>query len=153
MPFCGGTHGHRFDRLATWAEAKWGADDALTHTIRSWEPWVKSVVALRNAVDHPNEKDGGTLVVHNFRLVDAGGSLTLVEPTWSLSGKEPTLICADMALIIEGVIVLGEHILLGLFGKFKLDRLLTVAEIPVEQRDPACPKRLRVCLTGTPPRV
>jgi hypothetical protein len=43
-------------------------DDQFTQIITQWEPWVKQIVDMRNAVDHPAQKPGGKLVTHNFRM-------------------------------------------------------------------------------------
>ncbi len=40
----------------------------------------------------------------------------------------------------------GEEILAGLFCKLACDFPFVIYEIPVEQRDPSCPTRLRVTL-------
>jgi hypothetical protein len=52
--------------------------------------------------------------------------------------------------IIEGIIRLGEDILAGLFHKLKGNFPLVLYEIPAEERDPQCPKRLRVGLAHEP---
>ena len=55
----------------------------------------------------------------------------------------------DMDAIIEGIIELGEEILAGLFYKLKHNFPLIICEIPVEQRNPCRPIRLRVTANGS----
>lgn len=149
-PFYGCKHDHRFHSFAAWAEGQFGTNDLLTQTIRTREPWVKSIVTMRNAVDHPNDKAGGRLVVHNFRLAGTHDAPVLAEPMWGLSGGAESLICSDMETVIEKCIELGEEILACLFYKFKPNFPMIIYEIPREQRDPSCPKRLRVGLASEP---
>lgn len=67
-PFYAVPHDHRFHKFASWSATKFGKDDQFTQIITQWEPWVKQIVDMRNAVDHPAQKPGGKLVTHNFRM-------------------------------------------------------------------------------------
>lgn len=145
-PFYGCKHDHRFHSFAAWAEGQFGNTDMLTQTIRAREPWVKSIVTMRNAVDHPANKAGGRLMVHNFRLAETHDNPVLAEPMWGLSGGPESSICSDMEAVIERCIELGEEILVCLFYKFKPNFPMVIYEIPEEQRDRSFPKRLRVGL-------
>jgi len=147
-PFYGVRHDHRFHKFGSWAKEQFGCDDPLTKAIHGWEPWVKRVVNLRNAVDHPENKLGGKLVVHNFRLVGTREEPQLLKPWWGLSGEAESEVIPDMDSIIEGIIKLGEDILVMLFYKFKSGFPLAIFEIPEDQRDPSCPKRLQVSLAS-----
>src|SRR5262249_22420865 len=55
-PFYGAKHDHRYHKFATWSEKQFGTDDRFTLAIREWEPWVKSIVDMRNVVDHPTTR-------------------------------------------------------------------------------------------------
>lgn len=145
-PFYNAQHDHRFHKLATWAEKQFGTGAPFAQTIREWEPWVKRIVDMRNAVDHPSEKPGGKLLTQNFRLTGTREAPNLADPVWSLSGDTESVILQDMDSIIEGIIELGESILIALFYKLKHDFPFVIGEIPVDQRDPACPIRFRVTL-------
>jgi hypothetical protein len=149
-PFYGVEHDHRFHKFASWTEEKFGPSDQLAQVIRQWEPWVKHIVTMRNAVDHPNDASGGKLFTHNFRFRGTRNDPLLVEPVWGLIGGSESLIRSDMESIIEHGIQLGEEILVALFYKFKFDYRLVVQEIPKEQRNPTFPKRLCVSM-GMPP--
>ena len=108
------------------------------------EPWVKSIVDMRNAADHPDETPSGKLLTQNFNFRGMQDITELVDPTWSLSGELQRPILGDMKEIVEGIIELGEEVLAGLFYKLKLNLPLVINEIPAQERDPACPIRLRV---------
>lgn len=131
-PFYGCKHDHRFHKFAAWAEEQFGATDVLTRTIRAREPWVKNIVTMRNAVDHPEDKAGGMLVVHNFRLAGTHDAPVLAEPMWGLFGDPESPISSDMETIIEGCIEMGEEILVCLFYKFKPNVPMVIYEIPRE---------------------
>ena len=143
-PFYGEKLDHRFHRFAAWSETQFGPDDAFTQAVRKWEPWVKNVVDMRNAVDHPDDKPGGRLTTQNFALGGTPEAPRLINPTWGLSGHPQQLIITEMSELIEGGIELGEEILAGLFYKLKHNFSLVIYEIPAEERDPSCPIRLRV---------
>lgn len=145
-PFYKARHDHRFKKFVAWAEKQFGKEDTFTQVIREWEPWVKLIVDMRNAVDHPADRPAGKLLTQNFRLSGTREKPVLVDPTWGLSGKPESAILLDMDSIIEGIIELGEDILVGLFYKLKDDFPVVICEIPAEQRDPSCPIRLRVTL-------
>ncbi len=135
---------HRYHKIKTWAEQQFGEEDALTQAVTDWERWVKTVIEMRNAVDHPSDKPMGKLVTEDFRLVQADKGYAVSEPRWGLSGGQMRPIVQDMTEIIEGIIELGEEMLAGLFFKLKHDFPLSLYEIPAEERDPKCPIRLRV---------
>ncbi len=149
-PFYGEKHDHRYHKFAAWAERQFGSDDAFPQAIKAFEPWVKTIVAMRNAVDHPDDTPGGKLLTENFCLGGTSAAPTLVDPTWGLSGQPQQPIFTEMDAIIEGVIELGEEILAGLFYKFKGDFPLAIYEIPVAERDPSCPIRLRIGFAAEP---
>ena len=141
--FHDGSFDHRFHRTVSWCKEKLGDEDPVTQVMVDCQPWVKRIVDMRNAVDHPGER---RLEVINFTLDESGEELVLVPPMWCLSGDEPSPVAGDMAGIIEYVLRISEELLkLGLLRN-RGDMLLDIVEIPVEQRDPDCPFRLRVDL-------
>jgi len=143
-PFYGEKHDHRYHRLAAWAEKQFGPDDNFTQAIKEWGPWVKRIIDMRNAVDHPDEKPGGKLIAADFNLSGTPAAPELVDPAWGLSGQPQRPVVAGMDEVIEGIIELGEEVLTGLFYKLKYNFPLIIYEIPAEERDPACPTRLRI---------
>lgn len=150
-PFYKARHDHRFHKFATWSEKQFGVEDTFTKALRNWEPWVKRIVDMRNAVDHPSDRPGGKLITQNFRLSRIREAPILVDPAWSLSGEPESLMLPEMDAIIEGIIELGEEILAGLFYKLKHNFPLVICEIPIEKRNPSCPMRLRVTLAQEKP--
>lgn len=144
QPFHGVKHDHRFHKLATWSEQTFGPEDQLTKVVRAWEPWVKHIVNMRNAVDHPNDEIGGKLFAFDFRVMGTRDEPKFVVPVWGLTGGDEWDIKGDMQSIVEGGIELGEDLLVALFEKQKFSDSLYVYEIEKEQRDPNFPMRLRV---------
>lgn len=142
---------HKFHAFARWALSQFGPDDDFTRMVSEAEPWVQEIVNLRNAVDHPKDEPRGRLHVYNFRMaVQPSG--VLLEPAWALTGEPETPIVADMAAITEGIIQLGEAVLVAMFHKFKpAVPDLVVYEIPEADRDPRFPKRLRVGVVPSSP--
>ena len=62
QPFYDVEHDHRFHKFALWAEKSLGPNDQLSQVIKGWEPFVKQVVSLRNAVDHPSKGPKGRAI-------------------------------------------------------------------------------------------
>ena len=145
-PFYGVEQDHKFHKFAAWAESKFGRDDPLSIAVKQWEPLVKHIVTMRNAVDHPSKKPGGRLVVKNFQVQQTVIGPKLTDPMWGLTDNPMFLIHDEMEVAIERIIELGEEILVCLFYKFRPNFPFVVIEIPKEQRDPNNPKRLRVGL-------
>jgi hypothetical protein len=143
-PFYGAKLDHRYHKFVAWSEKQFGVNDKFTQAVKDWEPWVKSIVDMRNAVDHPDEAAGGKLLTANFNLGGTPAVPELVDPAWGLSGQPQRPIVGEMKEIVEGIIELGEEVLAGLFYKLKHNFPLMIYEIPVEERDPTCPTRLRV---------
>jgi hypothetical protein len=152
-PFYAVQHDQRFHKFASWSAARFGMDDQFTQIITQWEPWVKQIVDMRNAVDHPAEKLGGRLVTHNFQMTNISGKPSLMEPAWGVSSGPDSPMVADMEAIIEGTIELGEELLVGLLYKFKGGLPIVVYEVPMKERDPSCPMRFRVGLSANIPNT
>jgi len=149
--FYGGTFGHRYDKLAAWAEAQFGVDDEFTHTVRGLEPWVNAVVEMRNAVDHPKDVPGGRLITNNFDVIQGPREATLVDPTWNLFDQPRREMMPELEAVIDGIIEVGEEILAELFYKLQRGVVpLVIYEIPAAERNPACPIRIRVTLAIPP---
>jgi hypothetical protein len=134
--------------MASWATSKYGDQHPLVQFARSWEPWAKEVLALRDAVDHPSNKPRGRLHVRNFFVDERQDGLVLSEPQWWLDGEPMQPMSESMGHVIEGVIQLQEDLLAVLFHEFKPDFPLVLQEIPIEQRNRNCPMRLRLGLSN-----
>lgn len=142
-PFYGQKYGYKYNKICSWADQEFGEKDQFSTVLQSWKPFAERIVNMRNCVDHPNTEPGGPLVIANFTL---GAASELIDPSWSLTGKPLQPMLPDFTDIIEETIRLGENVLVGVFYKLRHSDLLEIEEIPPNQRDPACPKRLRVGL-------
>lgn len=147
-PFYGEGFSHKYQRFLTWAETKFGALDDFAALVGSWEPYVKRVVEMRNAVDHPSEAPRGRLITTNFCITHGATGPELIDPSWGLTGEPLRPILTDFDAIIEKTIVLGENVLVRLFYKLKVNSPLEIRDIPIHQRDPANPRRLTVGIPG-----
>jgi len=125
--------------LIDFAAKTFGAEDDRTKWLKGEVPLIEEVIAMRNAVEHP-EGYSGTLVVENFSR-DPDGAL--VEPTWhrTKDGKnvtEPSGIRPDYRTVIEGLLDLGDD-LLAMWAKDNLEvpDMMQLVHIPEAKRDPA----------------
>jgi hypothetical protein len=142
-PFYGQQFGHKYNRICAWADKEFGVNDQFATVLRSWAAFAERIVKMRNCVDHPDTAPGAPLIVANFTL---GVMSPLIDPSWGLTGEPLQPMLSDFTNIIEQTTRLGEDTLVGIFNKLRLSDLLEIEEIPSDQRDPACPKRLRVGL-------
>lgn len=142
-PFYGQKFGHKYNQICPWADKKFGVNDQFATVLRSWAPFATRIVNMRNCVEHPNTKPGAPLVIANFTF---GVTSELIDPSWGLTGEPLQPMLPDFTSIIEQTIRLGEDVLVGIFYKLRPSDLLEIEEILSDQRDPACPKRLRVGL-------
>ncbi|CAH1904211.1 conserved hypothetical protein [Candidatus Nitrotoga sp. HW29] len=138
--------GHNFHKLIEWSSKKFGIEDRFTLMLQAAEPNVKKIVDMRNAVEHP--KQNKRLITKNFELIENTNSAFISEPKWGLSNEQMTALLPDLHNIIEGILTLGEAVIIELFHKFKADFPgLFIDEIPVEKRNPECPCRISVTCT------
>ncbi len=147
-PFYGVGFGHKYQKFAAWTETKFGASDDFSALVRSWEPYVKRIVEMRNAVDHPSDAPGGRLNTANFDITSSDEVPELVDPTWGLTGEVLRPMLPDFDTIIEKTIVLGENVLVRLFYKLRSSALVEIQEIPIDKREPSNPRRLTIRLAG-----
>ena len=150
-PFYGKGFGHKYHQFETWAKTRFDAGDPFIDSITRAIPFVKKIVQMRNAVDHPGSEPGAPLVYANFDLEEVDGAPVLVMPRWSLTGEQLRPMLDDFDQIIEGIISLGEQLLVHLFEKFRMAPMLVIAEIPAVQRSPDRPIRLTVTVAGHVP--
>lgn len=150
-PFYGESFGHKYQKIEAWARDQFEADDPFIESITRAMPFVKKIVQMRNAVDHPQSEPGAPMVYANFDLEQVDGVSALVTPRWSLTGEQLRPMLEDFDQIIEAIITLGEQILVHLFEKFRMAPMLIIVEIPVEQRSADRPIRLMVTIRGHAP--
>jgi hypothetical protein len=136
--------------LIEFAEKTFGADDGKTKFLKEAVPSVEELIAMRNAVEHP-EGLSGKLVIANFTL---GADRKLDEPTWhrEKDGKpvgEPSSIRADMEILIRNLATLGENVFVSWAANhLRVPDMMRVAYIPEDKRNPDCPIRWTVTLRG-----
>jgi hypothetical protein len=147
-PFYGVGHNHKFHQFMRWAEKQFGQSDNMFLMVKHWEPVVKRLVKMRNAVDHPENRHGGELITYNFSIDESSTPPDLIDPAWGLTGEMPKPIINDFDNILEYLLLIGEDVMTELFYKFKPDFPLEVQEIPFAKRDPSNPQRLEVGLVG-----
>jgi hypothetical protein len=150
-PFYGKGFGHKYHQYAAWAKEKFSAADTFTTSVEGAVPFVKRIVQMRNAVDHPRSEPGAPMIYVNFDIGLIDGKPALIAPGWSLTGETQRPMLDDFDRVIESIITLGEQILINLFEKFRMAPMIVLAEIPVEKRRADNPIRLMVTATGHPP--
>jgi len=121
--------------------ATFGADDGKAKFLKEAVPSVEELIAMRNAVEHP-EGLSGKLVIANFTL---GPDRKLDEPSWhrEKDGKllsEPSSIRADMEACIHNLLTLGEDVFVSWASDhLQVPAMMRVAFIPEDRRNPLCP--------------
>lgn len=145
-PIWGEDFDHRFNRIVQWAVAKFGPDSLITKAIQDHEKWVSMIINMRNAVDHPHDRDGEILYIFNYEFKNEADGRELIEPTWCLKGNPRTLILNDMDYIIEGILSISEELLCMSLIEHKGKWPLVIYEIPENERDKNFPIRFRVGL-------
>jgi hypothetical protein len=128
-------------KLETWAEGKFGADDARTKLIRSEQEWAVPLIRMRNALEHPGRKSG-TVYIENIKAVGD----QLVWPTWRRNDEPPAHMIATMDNMLHGMLEMGEDILVVNIRP-TLSPMFDIYAIPENERDPKQPARLRVGAT------
>jgi len=146
-PFYGQDFGHQLNKMEKWATTNYGKENPLVQFAQGWQPWVKEILLMRDAVDHPKKGLHGRLHVRNFFVDDSQGQLNLFAPQWWLEGGPMQFISDNMGRIIEGVIQLHEHLLIVIFNDLKKSFPFVIYEIPIGERNPSCPIRLKVGLS------
>jgi len=133
--------------LIVFAKATFGEDDARTKAWGEAGAFINHLVALRNAVEHPDGYSG-RLVVTNFELSKDG----IDEPTWYRikDGElvhKPTSVRAEYDTFIENLLTLGEDVFIGWAAENLIGNgIMVIAEIPPNKRRPEMPVRYTTTL-------
>lgn len=137
----------RYDKIRKVLEDKFGPDSALVKLLKEDESWIKDVIDMRNAVEHPSSKLGA-LNISNVELVHTNekGQRFFQGPVWFFDGKEPSDICSDMNVITDNILRFAEDMLVVSYIQLNPDSAFQFAEIPEKERDQSCPIRLRAVL-------
>ncbi len=144
-PLCGQDFDHNFRRVLLWAESEPEPDVELIAILKRNAGWIKSLIDKRNAVEHPHDRLGGTLVVENMKMLRTNDGLRPKEPVWFLTGEAEQAIVPEMEEMAALLLQFSEELLVALL-KSRCQPLLeaTIAEIPEDDRDPSAPVRFRV---------
>lgn len=135
--------GNGVSDLVSWAISTFGADGDLTKLLKTEQEWVAEFIRMRNAVEHPAGLSG-TLTLNNIRVVPNQPN-SYIPPTWARTGRPESNIVEDMDTCLNNMLTVAEDLLVGVvMDKSKAKNLITVYETPVQDRDSACPIRLRI---------
>jgi hypothetical protein len=136
-----------YNKVYEWAKKKFGEEDTLANVLKDdHETWIKRIISMRNAVEHPRGYSG-VLNINNIKLINTNEPPYFNAPTWHLNDEKESPILADMATFIDNTLGLCEDILVVLLEKLpKRDLPLVIVEIPEEERNADCPVRLKVSI-------
>ena len=156
-PLLGRHFDHRYHKARAWSARQFGPDAPLTQLLDDDAGWIKRVLDLRNAVEHPNT--AGRLHVRDFHLAIEDERKVVAPPVWWVDNEQAVSIAEDMEGIEHNLLTFYEEVLCVLLEtrlEIRPHPLSPViCEIPDEERDPAMPMRYRVVfrnLPGTAPR-
>ena len=141
---------HRYHRARAWSAKEFGPDAPLTQLLEADAGWIKRVLDLRNAVEHPNT--AGRLHVRDFHLAIEDERKVVAPPVWWVDEEQPSSIGEDMEAIERNLLTFYEELLCVLLETrletrpHPLSRALSpvICEIPDKERDRAMPMRYRV---------
>lgn len=136
--FYGKRFDHKFNKLVDWATTEFGSDDIFTQNAGNCEKFVKQLLVMRDAIEHPAS---GRFFVKNIQIAEHEGRWLFRLPTWGVEGRSESDILDGMGTIIERVTEISEILVIELFFKHKPSVPMHVEEIPIDKRDPTCPIR------------
>jgi len=138
--------GARYDRVLAWAIENFGEQNELVRVLREdQELWIRRIVDMRNAVEHPGGH-AGRLHVNNFVF----SQNRLIRPTWRLDDEPIAGIAHDMPIYVDNMMTLCEDLLIFCIRTSGTIAGVDFAEIPESDRIPDCPKRFRAILVAKP---
>ena len=133
-----------FSKYRCWACEFFGKDDVLCNGIEKEESWIKRVIDMRNAIEHPNENN--ELTIQNIELINTDKEPYFKEPKWYLSGENESPVLSDMKVIIENILSFSEELLVALLSKLETSFPIVFTELPIEKRDKSCPIRIKTAI-------
>lgn len=138
----------RYDKIIEWANSEFGEDSELVGILKQdHEVWIKKLVAMRNAVEHPGGYSGH-LHIHNISLVspDHPQYPILEAPRWNLNNEAEEPLVESLLTATSNMLEFSEEVLAICITMSGLPDMVGFAEIPEDKRDPSCPIRLRAVL-------
>ena len=140
--------GHRFDKIIKWAKRQFGENDDFFKWIEGNGLWIKQVIDMRNALEHPTDEPRGCLFIQNVDFTFSGGKASGSDPVWFLTGDPPSSLVADTQMLNKNLLNFAEDLLaISLLKKYP-EVPLDIQEIPLEERDLKCPVRLQLVPRG-----
>lgn len=136
----------RYNEILAWVIKNFGAEAPLVSFLSDDESWIRRMVDMRNAIEHPSGKLG-RLHILNFELVkeEAHGRL-FQGPVWFFDGEEPAAIAVDMQTMLSNLLTFAEELLVVAHVQLNPRAIIRFASIPEADRNPQCPVRLRAVL-------
>ena len=133
----------RFNEVLKWAKDTFGIEDEYVKMLNEDQKWIKRIVDMRNAVEHPGG-GSGTLHIDNFTSIEDDQKVMVIEPRWSLNNDSKISIVQEMNVIVSDLLTFCEETLVLNIQRFKKPFPIQIAEIPEKERDPACPVRFKI---------
>src|SRR5262249_44639757 len=81
--------------IPQWAADQFGTEDRLTKFLTSHQGWISDLARMRNAVEHPNGRDG-VLDIMDYQMVS---NHEILRPTWQRTGNRLGFIVSDMGVL------------------------------------------------------
>lgn len=130
----------RYDKAIKWAAGKFGDGDPITEfLIKDHDLWGRSLVSMRNAIEHPGGYSGH-LNIHNFKT--NADPFNVIEPVWGLNEDDPSVIRIDLLDLVYNILELAEDVVISALDKVgKSSPMLRILEIPEDKRRKEAPIR------------
>jgi hypothetical protein len=139
---------HKFHIIVEWVKKEFGTSDAFVFWLDGNQKWIKNIIEMRNAIEHPSEKPRGRLHISNIDFNFVGNRTIGNDPVWFLTGESPTSIVSDIKSINNRILHFEQEvIIISLLKKFP-EIPVDIREIPENERDPKCPVRLELIPRG-----
>jgi len=139
--------------LVKWAARTFGLDDTFTQMLVTEQLWVGDVIQYRNAIEHAGGRSG-TLYIENVTFHPSG---KMVLPVWWLNVGVGVNMLSDLDVTLCNLCTLAEDILVECIRhQPDFPQYVAFYEIPVDQRDLTCPKRIAATINHSkmnPPRA
>lgn len=136
----------RFDKAIAWAEKEFGDNDLIVKFLKvDHGLWIHKLVKMRNATEHPGGHSG-YLHIDNFEVITTHEGSSINEPQWYLNDEDPAPIRGDLHVFVSNILELAEDIVLSALSKQKKPDLVSIIEIPMDQRREEAPIRFRMGL-------
>jgi len=136
----------RFDMAIAWAEKEFGDNDPIVKFLKvDHALWIHKVVKMRNAAEHPGGHSGH-LHIKNFEVNTTDEIPSIHEPLWYLNDDPPTPIRGDLHVFVSNILELTEDMVLSALSKQKKPDLVSILEIPENERREEAPIRFRMGL-------